>query len=196
MRAAVNAAKAVVGERCGTDHQGSLATLGLLGAELRKQGYCASGPWADAVAILTPSGKWEEYHAVTFASGCWAQDPAQLPKYTWTYSGTNPTPPGSCPQDVPTVDQISCKLHQATNAIYDCTPKANGQPILPEGDPNRSACELKAMGGQWPAYSVQSTTLTLAARDNPMQFQVKGAGSGVVSCTVPVGTFCNLMVSQ
>lgn len=194
MKDAVLAAEAVVGERCGTDHQGSLNTLGLLAAELRKKGYCATGPWTDAVAILNPSGKWEEYHAVAFATGCWSQDPAVLPKFTWTYSGPPPGP--SCPQSVPTVDEILCKLHQPTNHVYDCTPKANGQPILPEGDPNRAACELKAMGGQWPVYSVSGGALTTAARENPMQFQLKGTGSGVVSCVVPVGTFCNLSVSQ
>lgn len=198
MRDAVNAAKAAVGEHCGTDHQGSLDTLGLLAAELRRQGYCASGPWTDAVVILTPSGKWEEYHAVTFATGCWAQDPAQLPKFTWEYLGTNPQPE-QCPVDVPQVDEILCRLHQATNYIVDCTPKANSQPILPEGDPNRWACELKAMGGAPPVYSlrVDAGALALVTRENPMQFQITGSGSGFVTCTIPAGgPFCNLAVSR
>jgi hypothetical protein len=190
----VDSAKATVGEHCGTDHAGSLATLDAVGADLRKQGLCA-GRSADSVFVLDGE-LWKELHLVTFATGCWSQDPNQVPKNTWRYNGTNPTPPGSCPQDVPTVDEIVCKEHQTTNHIYDCTPKANGQPLAPEGDPNRPACELKAMGGQWPVYSVSGGALTLVPRENPMQFQLKGTGQGVVTCVVPVGTFCNLQVSQ
>jgi hypothetical protein len=204
LMAQLNQAKATVGDRCGatgidpagiaTIFQGCLDTNGLIAAELRRQGLCASGPWVDAVAALAPDSRWEELHVCSYGNGCYTGNPY---KGAWDYLGDSPTPPpGSCPQDVPTVDQISCKLHQATNAIYDCTPKANGQPILPEGDPNRSACELKAMGGQWPVYSVTGPGLTVAPRENPMQFQLKGTGSGVVSCVVPVGTFCNLSVSQ
>jgi len=197
MRSVVAAGEAAVGEHCGTDHQGSLATLGLLAAELRKQGYCASGPWADALAILTPTGKWEEYHAVSFATGCWAQDPAALPKNTWTYQGTNPTS-SICVGDVPTVDEIVCKLHQAGQGLWDCTPKAHGQPIRPEGNSERLACEIMACGGAAPAYlltHLPGSALELKITENVFQFRVIGSGSGVVTCTTPSSNGDNLCLA-
>lgn len=179
MRSAVEAGKANMPERCGTDHQGSLKTLELLGSELRKLGYCA-GLSADSVFILNPEGLWQEFHAVSFATGCWANDPAQLPKNTWTYAGTNPV---ACTGGSAPVDQISCKEHQATNHIYDCTPKINGGPVRPEGDPERAACEAVACGGT-PTFSINSP-LTLTPRDNPYQFKLSGTGTGLLTSTCP-----------
>jgi hypothetical protein len=195
LRWPIESAKLAVGERCGTDHQGSLGTLDSLGTELRKRGYCAARG-ADALAIRDPSGHWQEYHSVAFATGCWAQDTAVLPKATYPYLGPPPSAVG-CTVSVPPVDEILCKLHQATNHIYDCTPKAHGQPILPEGDPQRQVCELVAMGGASPTFRVDGG-LEILPQPNPMQFQIKGSGSGRVTCTVPaVGhALCNLQVSR
>jgi hypothetical protein len=182
MKSVVLAAEAVVGSHCGTDHQGSLATLGLLADEIRRQGYCASGPWADALVVLAPDGRWEEYHAVAFATGCYSQDPAQLPKYRWHYNGTNPSPV-ACTSGAGVVDQIVCKLHQGYG-LWDCTPKINGGPVRPEGDPERAACEAAAMGGR-PVYAVTGAGLSIELVANPMQFILRGSGSGSLSCTVP-----------
>jgi hypothetical protein len=194
LRWAIDSAKLEVGERCGTDHQGSLATLDLLGTELRRRGYCAARG-ADALSIRTPDGLWQEWHSVSFATGCWANNSEVLPKATYTYSGL--PRPQTCPIDVPVVAEVLCKLHQATNAIYDCTPKAHGQPILPEGDPMRQVCELKAMGGASPTFSVDGG-LSVSPVPNPMQFKLSGSGSGTVRCTVPAvsGSLCNLQVTR
>lgn len=185
MRPALEAAKAAVGERCGatagnppTVHEGALATLDLLGAELRRMGYCA-GRATDSVFIQNPQGKWQEFHAVAFSTGCYANDPALLPKNTWTYLGATSNCPG-----VPTVDEILCREHQSTNHIWDCTPKADGQPIRPEGDPARPACEREACGGN-PTFTITSDTLTLIPRDNPYQFKIAGTGIGILHGTCP-----------
>lgn len=196
LRWAVNSAKLAVGERCGTDHNGTLATIGVLAAELRARGYCASGPWGDALAIRSPTGLWQEFHVASFANGCWSNNPEMLPKMTWSYLGPNPAPT-TCTKEVPVVDEILCKLHQSTNHIYDCTPKYRGQPILPEGDPQRQACELKAMGGASPTFAVDGG-LDILPHPNPLQFQIRGSGSGVVTCRVPArpGALCNLRVTR
>lgn len=193
----INSAKLEVGEHCGTDHQGSLDTIGLLAAELRKRGYCASGPWGDALAIRAPNGLWQEFHSVSFLDGCWANNSAVLPKNTWTYNGPAHVP-AACTVAVPGVDQIGCKLHQATNHVYDCTPRANGQPILPEGHPQRQVCELAAMGGASPTYFMSGIFLTLTPQRNPMQVSVKGSGTGTLTCKVPAQphTLCNLTITQ
>lgn len=198
LRAAVESAKVAVGERCGTDHAGSLRTLGLLAAEMRGRGYCAYGPWVDALAVSIGE-RVHEFHSVRFSDGCWSQDQAQNPKFTWRYRVALPQPLG-CDIAVPAVDEISCVLDQATGDVADCMPKANGQPILPAGDPRRRACELKAMGGADPTYRLEpgGSGLQLAARANPLQFQVRGTGSATVRCTVPATsrTLCNLPVSR
>jgi hypothetical protein len=216
MKPAVDAAKAVVGDRCGYigpcpegpgepegHHCQQNVTLGLIAAELRSKGYCASGPWSDAVAVLNPQGLWQEFHAVAFGTGCMSTDPAQNPKNTWTYSGNNPTPPptpppaATCSIDVPTVDEIACKLHQATNHIYDCTPKYRGNPILLEGNPERSACEEKSCGGV-PTYSITQTeqSVELVPRDNPYQFQLRGSGTVQLHCTCPASGVKDICYSQ
>jgi hypothetical protein len=199
LRAAVESAKLAVGEHCGTDHAGSLQTLGLLAAEMRSRGYCAYGPWTDALAV-TLKDRVHEFHSVRFTDGCWSQDQAQNPKFTWRYRAALPQPLG-CTVEVPAVDEILCKLHQATNHIVDCTPKAKGQPILPEGDPRRRACELEAMGGADPTFRLEQPAgggLQLVPQPNPLQFQIKGTGSGTVRCTVPATseTLCNMQVSR
>ena len=188
MRSAVDAAKAAVGEHCGTDHAGSLATLDLLGAELRTQGHCA-GRLADSVSILAPDGKWEEFHAVTFASGCWSQDPAQLPKHRWTYLGQNPTPAPACGSPTPpTVSRFNVKEHTKgpNRTVIDSTPIVgpdaaycaaigftDGRALCPvrvEGAADRVACEALSVGAPvWSGPGQQSA-------ENPYQYIVAPRG--------------------
>jgi hypothetical protein len=209
MMAAINEAKARVGNRCGATapctyqpcappvHLGCLETNALVAEELRKAGNCATGPWVDATAVLAPDGLWEEYHICSTGDGCYTGNPY---KFAWKYGGTNPTPgptpppAGECPVPVPTVDEVLCKLHQPGQGLYDCTPKANGQPILPEGHPDRAACEKAAMGGAYPTYQLSqaSATLTLSTVENPMMFRIQGAGSGFVTCVTPSSAGANV----
>jgi hypothetical protein len=197
LRWPIDSAKLAVGQHCGTDHEGSLVTIELLATELRKRGYCASRG-ADALSIRTPDGRWQEYHSVAFATGCWSNNFAVLPKATYPYLGP-PPPAAGCTISVPPVSEILCKLHQATNHIYDCTPKVGHppQPVLPEGDPQRQVCELTAMGGASPTFHVTGG-LEIVPQPNPMQFQIKGSGSGRVTCTVPAvsNALCNLAVTR
>lgn len=211
MMAAFNAAKGVVGDRCGVQGQctparepcappifiGCIDTSDLIAIELRKQNYCASGAWGGGpeIALLAPDGWWEQYHPCATENGCYTGNPY---KFAWKYKGQNPTPgptppPSTCTVPVPTVDEIRCKLHQANQGLYDCTPKAHGQPILPEGDPQRPPCELQAMGGP-PNYVLSGAppTLFLTPQENIMQFRIQGSGSGIVTCTVPAasGNLC------
>ncbi len=84
----LNAAKVVVGDPKNlpgeTVWDRGLLALDLLAQELRKQGYCASGPWADSVVIqATPGdGMWEEMHAIAFTDGGYAGNPY---KNVWIY---------------------------------------------------------------------------------------------------------------
>lgn len=192
--AVVNEAKARVGNRCGATapcteepcappiHLGALQTTDLVAAELRKMGYCASRN-ADALFIKNTDGTFGEYKIVAYGTGCYTNDPALLPKLTWRYGGSSPV---ACSEpNVPVVDEILCKLHQATNHIYDCTPKAHGQPILPEGHPEREACEAVSCGGV-PSYVLENSNgLTLSLRPNPYQFKVSGTGRADLRATCP-----------
>lgn len=103
----------------------------------------------------------------------------------------------SCPYNVPNATEISCKNHGTweDGIRWDCTPKANGRPIRPEGDPFRAACEEKAMHG-YPTYSLDSGSLQLRPLGNPMQFQVRGSGAGRLHCVTGLGDLCNYGISQ
>lgn len=207
---AVKVAEGAIGDRCGhvgplpddpsNAHGAQEESLALLAADLRESGYCASGPWGDALAILQSNGLWAEVHAIEFGGGCWTTGPQNYPKNLWKYGGTNPSPPptDACPINPPPVTRVDCKMAQPYGLI-DCTPKANGQPILPEGDPNRAACELKASGGP-PTYSLRtdSGALSLQLTDNPWQVVAQGKGTGFLTCHVPVSaqTMCNLSISK
>lgn len=179
MMAALNAAKAAVGDRCGATapcaaepcappvHLGCLETNGLVAAELRKQGYCASGPWADATAILAPDGYWEEMHVCSTGNGCYTGNPYLK---AWKYNGQNPTPAPACgdPQP-PTVMQWGVKIHtQGPDwTTLDSTPLVghadycasigftDGRArcsVRQEGAADRAACEALAVGTpQWTA---------------------------------------------
>ena len=178
MKAQVEAAKVAVGERCGSvpPHEGAFPTLEALAAELRSKGYCASGPWGDALVVKAPDGLWEEYHAVAYTDGCWANNPAVLPKFRWVYNGQNPiptpTPAPVCGEPVPTaVWEWGVKEHTKGPdwTTLDSTPLVgpasycasvgftDGRarcPVRQEGAADREACEVVAVGTpQWTAPS-------------------------------------------
>lgn len=188
MMEALNEAKARVGNRCGAtapcDHEptpenpcappvhlGCLETNGLVAAELRKMGYCATGPWTDATAIIAPDGFTEEMHVCSTGDGCYTGNPY---KNAWKYRGQLPTPgPTPPPADGCTnpeplpVTKWNVKLHtEGPNwKTIDSTPLVcdrtycerigftDGRsccPIRQEGDPQRSACEAAVVGTpQW-----------------------------------------------
>jgi len=212
MMAALNAAKAVVGNRCGAtapcDHEptaehpcappvhlGCLETNGLVAAELRKQGYCATGPWTDATAILAPDGWYEEMHVCSTGDGCYTGNPYKL---AWRYNGAGPTPlptppPDGCTGSVCAVSEVLCKLHQPGQGLWDCTPKCpGGQPVRPEGDPDRFACEIKACGGGPPNFFLTGAGIELVKVENPFQFRIVGSGTGTVTCDVPANIGTNV----
>jgi hypothetical protein len=210
---------AVIGDRCGHiglcpgglgepegHHCQQNESLALLAAELRKQGFCASGPSADALSIQTTSNpqKWEEYHAVAFSTGCWSTNNAQLPKNTWTYSGTNPTPPGSCGAPTPPpLSRFAVKEHTKgpNKTVVDSTPLVgpdpaycasigftDGRSICPvrqEGAADRVACE--AVGVGVPVW----TGPGWVSPENPYQYWVPRGVSGTATvCASAAPSVC------
>jgi len=110
--------------------------------------------------------------------------------------GCEGVPTTGCPFDVPATTEIFCKNHTAweDGRRWDCTPKANGQPIRPEGDPFRAACEEKSMGG-YPSFSIEGG-MTLTTLGNQLQFKLTGTGSGMLHCVIPSGDKCGYEVIQ
>ena len=87
MKDIVLAARAEVPEMCGTTgFDQLLPQLDRVAGRLRLRGVCADRS-RDSVFVRNSRGKFEEYHAVSFATGCWANNPADLPKNIWTYAG-------------------------------------------------------------------------------------------------------------
>jgi len=212
MRPQVDAAKAEMGEKCGrvdgegSLHGGSLQTLDELGQVLRKNGLCA-GRTTDSVFVKTPEGKWQEFHAVSFASGCWANDPTQLPKNTWTYGGQNPTepeqPPTACQNPGPpaAIDHFNVKEHtkgpnwttvDSTPIVHDaayCNSIGSQNldcPVRLEGDPQRANCEEAVVGTpQW-------TGCGHVSPDNAYQYLVaRNTSCHVEVCTSKQPRVCN-----
>lgn len=190
----LNGAKAVVGDPRllpgATVWDRGLLALKLVAEELRKQGHCSGGPWADANVIQAPDGRWEEIHTVAFTDGNWSGDPFKN-KNQWSYPA-NYMVPDACPFGVPATAYIYCKPFGAweDGTRHDCTPQTKrqngGSPVWPEGD-QRAACEFKSMGGP-PAMSVSDVTgsLTFRVRDmNPLQFILDGAGTAILHCSAP-----------
>lgn len=164
MMAALNAAKVAVGNRCGAtaecDHEptagnpcappvhlGCLETNGLVAAELRKQGYCATGPWTDATAILAPDGYYEEMHVCSTGDGCYTGNPYKL---AWKYNGQGPSQPPiadgcSDPEPPPLYSFSGPVLH---GNWWDGTPVVNdhaycvsvGMGTMPDGVQPRNQC--------------------------------------------------------
>lgn len=201
LKSGVESMKLSVGERCGASDK--YAALDIAAEEMRNRGYCSTGRWGDALAVKCPddveNGECvQEFHLVEFTQGCWANNPSVLPKFTWRYNFPLPKS-DACNIEVPKVDEILCKPHVPVGLI-DCTPKFKGQPILPEDDPRRRVCELKAMGNADPTFKlqVQSGNLDIQAQPNPLQFKVINSGNGLVTCTVPSNpnTLCNIQVSR
>ena len=217
MLPAVREAQAVVGDRCGFigpcpggpgepegHHCQQNETLALVAAELRKKGYCASGPWPDAVAVVNPQGFTQEFHAVAFGTGCFTADPAANPKSSWTYSGTLPKPPsptpppevGTCtnPNPIP-ISTFGVKEHTKgpNRTVVDSTPLVHGAaycasigftdgrvdcPVRQEGDPLRPVCESEVVGT--PAWTGPGAV----SPENPYQYWVpRGVGGTVTVCT-------------
>jgi hypothetical protein len=186
-----------LGDRCGKSQIESLDTLG---QKLRSEGYCADRS-ADGLFIKadgTYQGKpvYEEMHPYAALSpdgssgGCATQNPY---KGAWWYNGVVQV---TCTGSAGPTDFISCHEAQATNHRWDCTPKYQGGPIRPEGDPERGACETKACAGT-PTFSLSSASLNLVRfNDNPYQFQVKGTGGGTLNCTCPAAGSQDLCRAQ
>ncbi len=65
---ALKVARDTVGDCSGATPEDNLK---LLADQLGKQNICA-GQWADAVLIARPDGKWEQWHAFSYATNCWA----------------------------------------------------------------------------------------------------------------------------
>jgi hypothetical protein len=224
MMAALNKAKARVGDRCGAtaacDHEptpdnpcappvhlGCLETNGLVAAELRKMGYCATGPWVDATAIIAPDGYTEEMHVCSTGNGCYTGTPYLR---AWKYNGQLPTPPSptepppasgcSNPSAIP-VDHWVVKEHnKGPNwTIVDSTPKVHDAaycaaigftdgrldcPIRQEGDPQREACEADAVGT--PVWTGPGN-----AGENPYEYLVPRGTSGTAKvCASKYPTVC------
>ncbi len=64
----ISKAREVVGDRCGNDPNVTLASMA---EAVKAQHLCASGPWADALIVERPDGKFEEWHIVEWTNGCW-----------------------------------------------------------------------------------------------------------------------------
>ena len=79
-------AETQIGNVCGAVPDVSLQRLA---AVLMADHYLCAAQWAnkegtliDAVVVLRPDGLWEEIHAVSYATGCWAYLPNQY-KNAW-----------------------------------------------------------------------------------------------------------------
>jgi hypothetical protein len=204
MRTAVEQAKAAVGEKCGSvpPHEGAFPTLAAVADELRKAGRCASGPWGDAVAVLAPDGWWEEYHAVAFTDGCWANNAAVLPKFRWRYNGVNPTPSCGSPAPPP-LSKWNVKEHTKgpNKTVVDSTPLigpdagycaaigfTDGRsfcPVRQEGAADRVGCETQVVGRPvWSGPGEQSP-------ENPYQFFVPRGVTGTATvCASAAPSVC------
>lgn len=191
LKAAVNACKSELGPMTGKGHDLMLSSLAQC---LRNKGFCASKA-SDAVMSKRTDNPhyYEEYHAVSYADDTWSNNDAVNPKMLWYYKG-NTSDNNTCTGPVNTTDRVDCTMQQAYGLI-DCTPKSHSQPIRPEGDPERSACEAKSVEplGGFPQYSLLSDSLVLKTTGNPWQVIADKKGTGTLTCTFPNGggNYCN-----
>lgn len=120
--------------------------------------------------------------------------PEPIPSPTATVEPTAPptavpTPtPYECPAFDPAKLRLPCGPHAERGdgqTVWDCTLKYNGQPYMPEGDPHALECQLQAMQGR-PEFMLvgASGDLQLVRRENSFQFNLKGSGTGYLSCRV------------
>lgn len=202
---AVTKAKQIVGERCGqtgpsdswSDPQAAFGkqfeTIAAVAEEVRKQGFCASGPWGDALAVTRKDGLVEERHIVAYSNGCWTNDSAVNPKSYWRWlRGTVPQPPGSLctnPASRP-IDHFNVKEHTKgpNKTVIDSTPIVHDAaycasigmsgldcPVRPEGDPARAACEAEVATPVW----TEMPTGASVSPENPYQLWVPRGHVGV-----------------
>ncbi len=189
----LNAAKAIVGDPTklpgATVWDRGLLALELVAKELRKQGHCAGGPWADANVIQAPDGRWEEMHTIAFTDGNWSGDPFRN-KNQWSYPVNYSVE--QCPGNPPATAYIYCKPFGPweDGTRWDCTPQTKrvngGSPVWPEGN-DRAACEIKSMGGN-PTISISNMvgSLNFTQRTaNPLQFILRGSGTATLNCNAP-----------
>lgn len=60
--------------------------LKLIADKLAENNVCAA-QWADAVLVAAPNGTWEEWHMVSYATGCWSSL-SEAYKGSWTIPGS------------------------------------------------------------------------------------------------------------
>lgn len=149
---------------------------------------------------MTGASRWA--WALCLLISCQPGKPQPTPTPVPTVAPT-PTPePTVAPVDpCPTIPahevRIRCRAHVERGdgkTLWDCTPKWNGADILPEGDPNRQACELRATGGR-PVYILAGATGDLelslpqpkTGEANPFQFLLSGNGEAVLVCQIEGG---------
>jgi len=180
---AVENAKRTVGNPCGQmgpsdtwiDPEAAFGkqfeTIAAVAEQVRAQGFCASGPWGDALAVTRKDGLIEERHIVAFGTGCFTSDPEVNPKSYWRWlKGMPPQPPaeGACtnPDPIP-IAKFNVKEHTKgpNKTVVDSTPivrsasycasigftDGRGEcPVRMEGDPARPTCEAQVVGvPQW-----------------------------------------------
>lgn len=187
----LEAAKAEVGDRTGKD---PLETLALLAQAVVDAGGCASGPWADEVAILAEvqdDGTLvvDGWHAVAFGTGGYTGNPKGD---RWAY----PPPSAGCGAPTPPAPRsYNVKLHQTKpKRTYDATPivgpdvafcKAIGYtdgrsfcPVRPDGHPEREACEAETFGA--PQWTFEGEGVCFA-RPNPHQYRCEDDAHGTLT---------------
>ena len=209
---ALQAAKILVGDRCGQDpHE----TLRLLAAALVEAGECSEGPWGkatghgDAVVIIGNDGAHEEWHAVAFTDGCYT--PGGKYKNAW-FLGTVPPPPNTCgPPRPPALHHINLKPgnpwasgtplvgpdrdycasvgftdgRSFCSVRPDCDPATQNCPF-----PDRAACEELVMGGD-PLW--RSDGRIIVKGDNPYNARCCLPGNTGAKCQgAPVCTYLEM----
>ncbi len=134
MGESLQAAKIVVGDRCGED---PTETLRLLGVALEEAGVCAAGPWGKQaghgaeLAIRAPdlwrgNPLYEQFHPVGFTDGCYTLRGKYIG--AWPYEGDATT----CTAPLPTRDDprsqiaLNCRGGDPTRKWCDATPLCHG----------------------------------------------------------------------
>jgi len=177
---AIMDARGAIGNPTGQSPQQTLARIA---AYLRSLGFCASGPWDDAVAVEAPGGGYEEWHLVGYTDGGWTQDPF---KGTWYLSGPpNPPTPQSSTCGVPRPEQEARWKVTQHGSDLDATYQVFGPeycaaigftdgrrwcPVRKEGHPQRPACEAQEYGE--PKWTHEGENC--GPRGNPHLFRCKG----------------------
>jgi hypothetical protein len=214
MRPVLERAKTAVGSQCGVPQQERYETLGLLAEQARKDRdpsgrlVCAAGPWGDAVALRNSQGLYEEHHAVAFTDGCYANNPAVLPKWCWIYNGGDPSPTQCTnPEPIPVtrwnvVEHTKGPNWTTVNATPIVGPNAaycaaigytDGRSLCAvrqEGDPQRQMCEAEVVGApQWNGPGEVDPS------GNPYLYRVRrGVGGTVTVCTSKAQQVCGSLV--